>query len=442
MVRVVWYLGLVGLCWVAANCARDVVAPEVVGVAELKGRVLEEYKVRLAERTLVKRSQQDRDGLGFPAGGGILPPIPGTWRPFSDNDAFWNKKIADLSFVETWFEHRHSDLIIAEASKPSRNNGRVSFSGSFNIPIWHIDSTQLPLRTAHSSSNIYHEWDATGNDCSDVGVPYENAMWPEPNSDGHICIVDTALNKSWEMSKFKSTCTLSNHCSANDVQCSTFNIWDLTAVGYHTPLWTEFEHGATSRGGRGGGTPEIGGIIRPEEILAGEIRHAMGFTYDGIKGTSRDSDWHLFAYPPCVRADEPANVANQTGDQYMTYGLRIQLNPNLPDSYFAGLGITSQNVMVVVRCLQEYGAYLHDYGGPEGTGHIKFARQMLSQNGQTADENMWKSALNNDNAFFTQFNFLKASDFIVLQWANQREILWNHDTGEVEVVYQPADGPS
>jgi hypothetical protein len=408
-------------------------------VGELKGLELEQYKERQSEAEGIESVDRDRSGSIL---GGILGPIPGNWRPFSDTDAFWNMKVSDASFSETWFEHRHSALIIAEAA--TKNSGKVSFSGSYNIPIWNVDSTLLTARTGHcNNSNIFETWDTNHNDIVDVPVPWDPGMWgePYPGNDGHICIVDLNLNQSWEMSRFRYPCT--QDANPLHVEHTTFNIWDLTQVGYQNPIWSQFVYGATSRGGRGGGTPEIAGLLRVDEVKYArdngtEIRHALGFTYEGIKGTSRASDWHLFAHPPCCRADEVNNVPNQLADKYMTYGLRIQLNPSLPESYFTStLGIQSPHVLVVIRCLQEYGAYLWDYGG----GHFKFGRQMLTPNGQAADETAWKSYLG-DSLFFSDFNKIKSSDFRVLQWANQRELLWNHNTGVVEVVYQPDVGPS
>jgi len=419
-------------------------------MAELKGKLLEAYMAALRTAQLVKEAHQELEAQGSASGAAILPPLPGTWRPFSDNDAFWNKKISDLSFVETWFTHRHSTEIINHAKTLNviGGSGRISFSNTYNVPIWNVDSPLLPQRIGHcNQSNVFYLWDANGDDIVDVPVPWDTAMWsePYPGKDGHICIVDLNLNTSMEMSRFRYPCTQDSN--TNHVQHTTFNIWDLAGVGYQNPLWTQVQHGQTSRGGRGGGTPAITGMIRPEEIKYAidhgtEIRHAMGFTYSGIKGTSRDSSWHLFAHPPCCRADEPDNVNSHTADKYMTYGLRIQLNPDLPMSYFTGLGITSPGVKKIIVCLQEYGAFLHDYSGPQDTGHIKFSRQMLHPTDQTIDETLWKQKLNNDNTFFADIVKIKTQDFRVLQWANQREVLWNHNTGVVELVYQPADGPS
>ena len=171
-------------------------------------------------------------------------------------------------------------------------------------------------------------------------APVNDKMWGEQTADGHISIIDPFHNVLWEMSRFKGI--------YNDrINCSTFNIWDLTGNGVGDP--NEGRRSKT-RGGRGSGFPIIAGLIRPEEIQSGEIRHALAFTFDSVKRAD-------VCYPAC-RSDGKSNLYDAPAE-----GMLFQLNPELSDVEFGKWGL-SQGAKVVARALQKYGMYLCDCGGP------------------------------------------------------------------------------
>jgi len=130
------------------------------------------------------------------------------------------------------------------------------------------------------------------------------------------------------------------------IDCSTFNVWDLTEKGVGDPnegkRWK-------SRGGRGSGFPNIAGLIRPEEVQAGEIRHALAFTFT----KNKKDDF----YYPASRTDGRYDSTDVPAE-----GMLFQLNPQLTDKDFTN-GDLSAGAKTVAQALQKYGMYLCDNGG-------------------------------------------------------------------------------
>lgn len=381
-------------------------------MAELKGEKLAEYRERFSVSEGLQRVNRDMNGQGM-LGGIIGMDFGPTWRPFAATDVIWNTRVwtgdySSFAPIDWDFDSETSGDQMLEAKTRSQNagaNGNVIFSAQYNIPLWDVDSSLLTGHNCHarSGSNLYFEYDADHNDCSDVTVPWEPGMWFETTTDSHIAIIDRILDMAWELSKAKYPCDVTGqaHCGSGDIRVGTFNKWDLTTFGYHqTQPWSvPAPYGATSRGGRGSGVPCFAGVLRPQEVQYGQVNHALCFTYSGLRG---DGDRKIYLHPPCVRSDTDSvdDCRNQTASKYLYYGTRIQLDPSKTTADFVAAGITNTNVHTVLRCLQEYGAYCVDYGG----GGIKFQRQMLSDQGQTADANAWNALLGGGtHAFLTDF---------------------------------------
>ena len=265
-------------------------------------------------------------------GGDVDKPIrnlPASWRPFN-NESPWNTPISEGAEV-----HDLSQSIIDNMTITARN---IRFGNRYLIPVWVVEADKMEHLRA-KSSYPFDIWDCNNDFITDIGVPINSSMWGEQTEDGHIVIIDTIFNYSWEMSRFKGI--------VNDtINCSTFNVWDLTGTGVGNPnegkRWK-------SRGGRGSGFPNIAGLIRPEEIISGEIRHALAFTYSRVKKND-------FYYPAC-RTD-----GNLENENVPAEGMLFQLNPQLTDSDFEDWGL-SAGAKVVARALQKYGMYLCDRGG-------------------------------------------------------------------------------
>lgn len=255
--------------------------------------------------------------------------LPSTWRPFS-SDSPWNTPIsADAG------AYADNDQIMQTIKAAA---GNIRLSNSYIPPVWVVNADNMPFHYA-DSPYPYDIWDTNYDGLTEAGVPIDETMWGENTPDGHITIIDPFRKMSWEMSRFTGIIN-------GVINCSTFNVWDVTGSGVGDPnegnRWK-------ARGGRGSGFPVIAGLIRPEELEAGLISHALIFTFP----TNRD-DWFMY---PATRTD-----GDYVGDQYPMAGMKLQLDPNLTEADFDAWGLTRE-VKVIARALQTYGMYNGDQGG-------------------------------------------------------------------------------
>ncbi|MEO5357036.1 MAG: hypothetical protein H7844_07040 [Nitrospirae bacterium YQR-1] len=261
--------------------------------------------------------------------------LPGGWRPFSD-DSPWNIPIPHDAKT-----HPDSALIMKTIISEAKN---IRIAKTYSIPVWVVDSKKTAL-TKVRSTKIYDTWDKNRAGISDVAIPVTREMWAEPTEDGHICIVDPAAGLSWEMSAFRWK------KDEDTPRANTFNIWDLKATGVGT-------HKEGKRwqliGGRGSGFPLIAGLIRPEELKAGEIRHALVFTFP--KNRKPDKGEAMFI-TPAARSD-----GKNKGVEYPVEGMLFQLDPSLAEKDFDSWGLNREG-KIVAKALQKYGMYLGDNGG-------------------------------------------------------------------------------
>ena len=101
-----------------------------------------------------------------------------------------------------------------------------------------------------------------------------------------------------------------------------------------------------AHGARACGFPLVAGLIRMEEIQAGKIDHALVIAYPGVQTTGFT--------PP---ASTPSTGIG--ADYGVPCGGRFQFDPSVD---ITKLGL-SRSGQIIVRALQEYGAYVGDYSG-------------------------------------------------------------------------------
>ncbi len=261
--------------------------------------------------------------------------LPGTWRPFETTSP-WNTPIPTGAPT-----HPDSAGIMAGVTATM---GNVRLSRSYTIPVWVVNGDNLtPVRVR--SDYIFDFWDTDRDGWSDIGIPLTPEMWAEGTSDGHICIVDPFRRMAYEMSKF-------SRLDDGTPTCTTFNVWATDGRGHGDPnegrRWQV-------RGGRGSGFALIAGLIRPEELTAGEIRHALAFSYP----TNRmaDDGSNIFLLPPACRSD-----GRYAGASYPIEGMRFQLDPAATEADFTAWGLNREG-KIVARALQKYGMFVGDNGG-------------------------------------------------------------------------------
>ena len=260
--------------------------------------------------------------------------LPGAWRPFRA-DSPWNTPIPASAA-----EHRDSAAIVAGMAAQA---DRIRLARAYTIPIWVVNGANVAQVRVRSDA-IFDTWDTDRDGWTDILVPVTSEMWAETTTDGHICIIDPFRNLAYEMSRF-------SRLTDGTPTCTTFNVWNLEERGYGDP--NEGQRWQL-RGGRGSGFPLIAGLLRPEEIEAGEVRHALVFSY--TQNRLADDGSSIFL-PPACRSD-----GRYPGAAYPIEGMRLQLDPTLTEQDFDAWGLTPA-ARIVARALQRYGMFLGDNGG-------------------------------------------------------------------------------
>jgi len=263
-------------------------------------------------------------------GAGLLGmSLPADFRAFSDSSP-WNSPIPPNSPVDPY-----SDIIIARLEHECK-----VLSGSFVLwttPLFEIDTSKSLKATVFiTGDNINPILDP--NETRVVsGVPMPEGIWPDPSENGHMLLVDTSLRRSWSFTQAKQL-------SINTWQVFGINTWDLNGLGYRPPHMGRLSY---SDGSRGSGFPLIAGLIRPEEIESGEIKHALVFGSPiNRKG--------VFCSPPASATD-----GWRDGPDFIPEGARLQLDPSLN---IDSLNL-SRATTIIMKALQKYGMYNGDNSG-------------------------------------------------------------------------------
>jgi hypothetical protein len=115
-------------------------------------------------------------------------------------------------------------------------------------------------------------------------------------------------------------------------------------------------------GGTGSGLSILAGLVRPQEVAAGRIEHAIRFSYsnvDAIPGFR----------PPAVKSDQPKGVDTRDPASAMQIGTRLQLDPAVDCARrtVPGRGGSSQEtrfLRMFCVALQRYGMVMLDGTAP------------------------------------------------------------------------------
>lgn len=238
--------------------------------------------------------------------------------------------------------------------------------------IWNTPIENMPV---HPSSAKYIESEgATRNLLADLSVPYnivpatqpmvqivfnegadnsDPGPYPIPpnvaieaGSDGHALILQQGTCKLYEILSIKAAGngTWSGYCGA---------VYDLRSNALRPDGWTSAD---------AAGLPILPGLLRYDEIEAGEIRHAIRLT---VPRTRREYVW-------------PArHFASRSDDQALPpMGQRFRLKANYDISRF------DPKVQILLRALKKYGMILSDNGQSwflTGAPDKRFDQEIWSQ---------------------------------------------------------------
>jgi hypothetical protein len=184
-------------------------------------------------------------------------------------------------------------------------------SDAWSTPVYHATPT-TPLATF-----------AIVNTHESITIPYDAAWRPSPDGDSHIAIIDAKTGCDYEFQSFDPA-QRTAHAEG------TYRIY--RGSGAHVPT-----------GHTGGALSLLAGLIRPADVRAGVITHALAF---GAPVTG----------PASV---SPASWSDGRNPSGISEGARLQLDPTLD---LAAWHLSPFQLMIA-RALQRYGMYLRDTSG-------------------------------------------------------------------------------
>lgn len=239
--------------------------------------------------------------------------------PIFPPDHFWNTRIDQLPV------HPLSDQYI-ESIGPD-----AALHPDFGAQEWEGAPIGIPFNVVDGASVPAAEIEFYYPDESDPGpypIPADPLIEGGPDGEGdrHILIVDT------------SDCRLIEIYDAYPAgegvwEAGSGAIWDLTGYALRPETWTSAD---------AAGLPILPGLVRYEEVAAGEIRHALRFT---AEETQMAYVWPARHY-----------ASDITDTNVPPMGQRFRLKASFDLSGYPS------DVQVILRAMQQYGLVLADNG--------------------------------------------------------------------------------
>lgn len=208
------------------------------------------------------------------------------------------------------------------ATNQAGENGFIIGVKGWTYPIFFPDENTLQYDVPLTEQ--YSENDTLFN----VPIP-DNAV-PDPQDDGHMVIIDLKNKMEYDLWQAKKV--------GDGWEASWGNSISLDSDGI-------YKYGFSARGS---GFAASVGLVWPEEIAAGQIKHALFFSID---------DFAVKGGGPVRPATESDGVSDEI--YALPEGGRIQLDPNLD---LDTLGLTPAE-KTIAKAMQEYGMILGDRGG-------------------------------------------------------------------------------
>jgi len=260
----------------------------------------------------------------------------GVWRPFSDASP-WNTPIPPSPAIDPNSAAMIADWAISSVYGPHLD---VNISG-FSVPLYWADaSTPKTLVSCDGAGYGFAVDKNKQNGTAMIPIPVGSE--PDPQSDHHLLIVDRSTNLEWGLWNASN--------SGGSWHCGMGANMDLLGTGVRPPITNAGADWNFAQGPRACGFALVAGLIRPEEIVAGRIDHALVVAYPHIRAG--------FFTPPASTA-QAVNGQGAQRDRGIPCGGRIQLDPSID---VTTLGLSSAGV-TIARALQQYGAYVGDYSG-------------------------------------------------------------------------------
>lgn len=201
--------------------------------------------------------------------------------------------------------------------------GSGEYEGApIGIPFVVVDGGQPPVGVSFLYADESDQMDYP----VPAGAPVEGG--PEGTGDRHVLVVDSGA------------CVLYELYNAFPQEDGTWTadsgaVFDLASSALRPDTWTSAD---------AAGLPILPGLVRYDEVAAGEISHALRFTAEVTRGE------HVWP----ARHD----ASDEIGAEYPPMGQRFRLRADFD------VGAFSPDVQVILRALQTYGMILADNGSP------------------------------------------------------------------------------
>jgi len=247
-------------------------------------------------------------------------------RPYSDRSP-WNTPVGDAR-VDPRSAFHVAALTGTLTSDPTQ----------YTYPVYAV-TRATPRRTVTVSgwfSNVVAGGRTLANHRrATVRLPIPARAAAAAGSDAQIVLINHATGDEWGASHFRRT-------------GGRFTAWN---VYHYNTRWSGVPPRAAGGGSfanRGAGVTYLAGLIRPCEIAAGRIDHALAFAYDSPRGDF---------VRPATKSDGASRDPRDLPE-----GARLQLNPAITPAAIRRWGCTGA-CFTIARALQTYGMYVIDNSG-------------------------------------------------------------------------------
>src|SRR5947208_31485 len=248
----------------------------------------------------------------------MAQPVPGTICPLFPADSVFNADISKLpvhAWSATWMNNmtQHSNL----------HPDLGTFAQQYGIPI----NLAPPPSSGVTPTFLY----TSESDHPTEGYPIDQNTFIEggpgapSGSDRHALVVSSTLCKLYEVYN------LQNFTNGQTPQAGSGAVWNLNSDAMRPIGWTSAD---------AAGLPMAPLLLRPDEILAGSITHAIRLTTHCTGG---------YIWPG-------SHNAGSCDTNFPPMGARFRLRGTFDISGF------SANTQVVLRAFQHYGLLLADNG--------------------------------------------------------------------------------
>jgi hypothetical protein len=274
-------------------------------------------------------------GIGIAAASATL-----AVRPMFPADNVWNVPIDQLPVDANSAAY----ITTIGASKPVHPDFGTVYNGAPNgIPYVIVPGTQprVPVHFTYASES----------DAGPYPIPADAPIegGPQSSGDRHVLIVDRDGGKLYEL--FAAYPNPDGSWSAGSGA-----VFDLNSNALRPATWTSAD---------AAGLPILPGLVRYEEVFAGEIHHAFRFTAPQTR--------NAFIWPARHQASSLPDA------KYPPMGQRFRLKQSVNISGFGA------NVQVILRALKKYGMFLADNGSSwylSGAPDPRWSDDELHQLGQ------------------------------------------------------------